>query len=373
MRRVGVIKFIVYQLIVVFFYPLLSSCTILPRSGPTKFDVYKSSYGQIPIIPVNLTVSRIVNLNSLSTWLPLEQTKLINYETLDIGDKLDIAIWENATEGLYTGEQKGAANLGPTVISETGNIYIPYVGKVKAAGNTLEQLQQKLTLILKNKVINPQVIIKKIEGISKQVAIQGVVTKPGTFEIMPRRHDLISVLAEAGGSTLAPELTEVMLERNGEKYKTTLIDIYQSPHKNINLYPRDNIILSEINRSFTVLGATGIQKLIKFPKSELSLVEAIALAEGLSDEVANPSGVFLLRYEKAEIINLLPSSLGIRLLKIDSQVIYELNMRQVQSVFAAQHFKIRDGDLIITTDAPYTNIRKILSSLSPAVGVGRSF
>ncbi|WP_419421338.1 hypothetical protein ACNVED_14850 (plasmid) [Legionella sp. D16C41] len=48
-------------------------------------------------------------------------------------------------------------------------------------------------------------------------------------------------------------------------------------------------------------------------------------------------------------------------------------MRQMNAVFAAQQFKIRDGDLIITTDAPYTNIRKIFSSLSPAIGLGRSF
>lgn len=373
MQRTGVTRFIAYQILLIVFYPLLLSCTVLPRSGPTKNDVYKSSYGQIPIIPITLNVSKITNINTLHPWIYPNKTEFINYETLDIGDKVDINIWENSSEGLYTGDKKGAANLGPSVISGTGDIYIPYVGKVKAAGNTIDQLQQKMTLILKNKVINPQVIVKKIEGLSKQISIQGVVSKPGTFEIMPGRHNLISLLAEAGGSTILPELTEVMLERKGRKFKTTLVDIFQLPHKNIDLHPGDNIILSEINRSFTVLGATGIQKLIKFPKKELSLIEAIALADGLSDEIANPSHVFLLRYEKNKILNLLAPADRRRLLKGSSQVIYELNMKQMQSVFSAQQFKMRDGDLIISTDAPYTNVRKILSSLSPAIGLGRTF
>ncbi|WP_419421339.1 polysaccharide biosynthesis/export family protein (plasmid) [Legionella sp. D16C41] len=309
MRRVGV-RFIICQLILVVLYLQLLSCTTLPRSGPTKYDVYKSSYGHIPIIPVTVDVATITNISSIYTWIAASEADLINYETLDVGDKLEINIWENASEGLYTGDQKGAASLGPHIISGTGHIYIPYVGKVKAAGNTVEQLQRKLTLILKNKVINPQVIIKKLEGLSKQVSIQGTVAKPGTLEIRPERYDLVSVLAEAGGSTLSPELTEVMLERKGKKFKTTLIDIYQAPDKNVTLYPRDNIILSEINRSFTVLGATGVQKLIKFSKSELSLIEAIALAEGLSDDMANPAGVYLLRHEKAEILHALTPMIG---------------------------------------------------------------
>ncbi|STX28040.1 Capsule polysaccharide export protein bexD precursor [Legionella beliardensis] len=371
MRRIDV-RLIVQQTLLLIVYFLLLSCTILPRSGPTTYDIYRSSYGQTPIIPITQNVANLTNINTLTTWPYSNKTDLSTYETLDIGDKLDITIWENASEGLYTGDQKGAANLGQAVVSGTGTIYMPYVGTVHAAGNTIEQLQQKIAKILKNKAINPQVIVKKAEGLSKRITIQGIVAKPGTFEITPGRHDFISVLAEAGGSTVIPELTEVWLERHGKKMKTTLINIFQSPHKNIDLRPGDNLVLSEINRSFTVLGATGTQKLIKFPKSELSLIEAIGLSSGLSDDLANPAGVFLLRREKATILNLLSPSRR-RIFAGPSQVIYKLNMKQTHAVFAAQQFKIRDGDLIITTDAPYTNIRKILSSLSPAIGLGRTF
>lgn len=370
MQRTGVTWNIAFRVFLFLLFLLLSGCAILPRSGPSKSDVYQSSYRHIPIIPITAKTSKISNLNNFYPWIYSRNSTKINYETLDIDDKLDINIWENASEKLYTGSQQGPSNLGPLIISGTGNIYIPYVGKVKASGNTIDQLQQKLTLMLKNKVINPQVIVKKVEG-SKKISIQGVVAKPGTFELTPGHHDLMSLLAEAGGSTMPSELTEVALERKGKKFKIVLSDIFQSQHKNIDLYPKDNIVLSEISRSFISLGATGSQKLIKFPKSELSLIEAIALAEGLNDEMANPSHVFLLRYEKNQILNtLIPSS---KLANNGySPVIYELNMRQMPAVFSAQQLKIRDSDLVITTDAPYTNVRKMFSGLSPAIGLGRT-
>jgi polysaccharide biosynthesis/export protein len=350
---------------------LLTGCTVLPRSGPTKADVYQTSFNRIPIIPITASTSKLTYLNTPYPWNFSNKSHAINYETLDVDDKIDLNIWENASEKLYTGSQQGPSDLGTLAISGSGDIYIPYLGKVKAAGNTIEQLQYKLTSLLKNKVIHPQVIVRKVERLSKQISIQGVVAKPGTYAITVGRHDLLSLLAEAGGSTVPPDLTEVKLERKGNKFKTTLKEIYQSANKNINLYPRDNVILNEINHSFISLGATGTQKLIKFPKSKLSLMEAIALVEGLNDDMANPSHVFLLRNEKIKIINRFrPASKTD--LKGRAPVIYELDMRQMQAVFAAKQFKVRDADLIITVDAPYTNVRKILSSLSPAIGLGRT-
>ncbi|MBA2649815.1 MAG: polysaccharide biosynthesis/export family protein [Legionella sp.] len=349
--------------------PWLISCTILPRSGPSKHDVYSSSYGKISIIPISLKVADITNRQTNCPWLI---SKRMDYDSLGIGDKLEFNIWENASEGLYTGNKKGVAHLGPILISGAGTISLPYVGKVKAEGFTIDQLQQHLRLILKNKIMNPQVVVNKIEAISKQITIQGAVSKPGTFEIMPGRYDLLSLLAEAGGSTCPAELTQIMLERQGRQFHTTLLNIFQKPHFNIALHPKDNLVISEINRSFTALGATGIQHLIKFPKDELSLIEAMGLARGLSDELANPSSVFLLRTEENRLISDLTGQDCSEVCEGRSPVIYELKLRQMPSIYAAQQFKIRDGDLILATNAPYTNVKKILSSLSPAVALGRT-
>ena len=363
------IRLLALQLFVILL--LMSGCTVLPRSGPSKSDVYQSSYHRIPIIPISPILLKKIKLTNLMPWIHSLELSGNQYETLDIDDKIEIHIWENASEKLYSSNKQGMSNLGPLIISGAGNIYVPYIGKVKASGNTVEQLQTKLKSSLTNKVINPQVFVKKVEGFSKRISIQGIVNKPGIFELTPGRHDLISLLAEAGGSKIPPELTEVLLEREGKKYSTTLSSLFHSANKNIALRPKDNIVLNEISRTFTTLGATGNQKLIKFPKSELSLIEALGLAEGLNDEMANPSHVFLLRYEKNYILDQLIPTAKART-EGNSPIIYKLNMRHMESVFSAQQFNIRDGDIIITTDAPYTNVRKVLSSLSPAVALGRT-
>lgn len=359
-------------MLLIFCLPLLQSCTVIPRSGPTQHDVYKSRL-YIPIVPLTLNIAKITQKHTKKIWIAPDKFAHNNYESLGVGDKLDINIWENATEGLFTGNQKGPASLGPVIISEKGTIYIPYVGQVTALGLTPQQLQEKLTSILENKVINPQIAIKKIEAVSKQISIQGVVPKSGMYEISPGRYKLVQFVAEAGGSTIAPELTEVMLERKGQQFKTSLAHLFNSSPMNISLKPGDNVILTEVRRSFVALGSTGIQNLIKFPKSELSLIEAISLAQGLNDEKANPSSVFVLRYEANSILEIMTPSTRKRTLNAYSPVIYSLNMKHMGALFSAQQFQIRDGDLILTTNAPYTNVRKLLSSLSPAIGLGANF
>lgn len=358
LRRLGILLTLITSLM---------ACSILPRSGPTTTDVYLSSFYQLPIIPIDLDLATRTKVPCAS-WPSSPLKKAICYDVLGMGDKIEISIWENATEGLYTGEKKGVAHLEPAIINASGKIFIPYVGNIQVAGLSPDALQKKLTHILKNKMMDPQVEINSVERLSKQITIQGAVAKPGIFELKPGRHDLISLLGEAGGSTLPPELTEIRLERQGRQYQTTLLELFQRPMLNLNLYPGDHLMASEMNHSFSALGATGVQKLIKFPKSELSLIEALALANGLSDDLANPSHVFLLRFEHNEILHPDPE----RPSEGCSQVIYAMNMRNMQSVFAGQQFQIRDGDLIIATNAPYTNVRKILSSLSPAIALGRT-
>ena len=351
------------------FMLFLAGCTILPRSGPTTQDVYKST-NEIPIVPINLGIVSITNLVTPYTWIKSSPLSDSHYDILGVGDTIKISVWEHADEGLYSGDKKGVSHLDSSLIDASGALFVPYVGRVRAAGLSTYALQKKLRHVLKNKMLNPQVVVSKVEILSQQITIQGIVAKPGTYVLKPGNHDLISLLGESGGATLSPELTEIMLTRRGKYYQTTLLDLFKKQKYNISLHPHDHIMVSEINRSFSVLGATGRQQLIKFPKNELRLIEALALAQGLDDDLANPSHVFLLRTEARDIISrFAPNN---RLQNGHSQIIYELNMRKLACVFAAQQFKVRDKDVILATNAPYTNVRKILSSLSPAIALGRT-
>lgn len=357
---------------------LVTACALLacalPRSGPTAREIRQNSeLNGIPIIPVLLYTEQFSKVNA-QTFLSENHnlSKNLNINELGVGDKIEITIWESAAEGLYTGSQRGAANLGVSTIDRAGNVFIPYIGNIKVAGYSAEQFRQNLMIALQNKVIDPQVTVKLIERPSKHVSIQGVVSKSGLFELSNGQNTLVSLIAEAGGTQVSPDLVEVIIERQGLQIKKSLAGIYHNPSENIELSPGDSIFLTEIKRTFSVLGASGTQSLVKFPKPELTLIEAIALSGGLQDEQANPTGVFILRTESPEVFAKLTDTTKTERTAKDYPVIYELNMKNPAAITAARQFNIRDGDTLIVSNAPYTEIRKVLSGFTTVLSVARA-
>lgn len=85
------------------------------------------------------------------------------------------------------------------VVSETGDLNVPFVGKIAAGGLTLSQLEKKiLTPLESDFFVNPQVHLQVVEYHSLEFFISGAVKNPGKFELdfTPTIMDLI---ANAGG------------------------------------------------------------------------------------------------------------------------------------------------------------------------------
>jgi polysaccharide biosynthesis/export protein len=85
------------------------------------------------------------------------------------------------------------------VVGENGNINVPFIGKIKAAGLTMEELEKAIIKPLERDFfVNPQVHLQIKEYHSLQFFISGAVKNPGMFELeyTPTIMDLI---ANAGG------------------------------------------------------------------------------------------------------------------------------------------------------------------------------
>ena len=115
------------------------------------------------------------------------------------------------------------------------------------------------------------------------------------------------------------------------------------------------------SRSFTALGATGSQNRVPFETQTLSAIEALASVGGLNTNWADPTGVFVLRNEPAEIAN---QVLGRNDLQGDQRMIYVLDLTQPTGMFEARDFLVRDGDTVLVTEAPYTQWTKALAALN---------
>ncbi|MGH9428357.1 MAG: polysaccharide biosynthesis/export family protein, partial [Terriglobia bacterium] len=90
----------------------------------------------------------------------------------------------------------------PVWIDTGGFINLPLVGRMKAAGLTVQELEAELNAQLKPFVKAPHVVVAISEFRSQPVSILGLVTTPGVLQVQGRKT-LLEVLSLAGG--LRPE------------------------------------------------------------------------------------------------------------------------------------------------------------------------
>lgn len=96
----------------------------------------------------------------------------------------------------------------PIRIDPSGDIDLPTVGRVHAAGLTVTQLKAKLVETFSAEVRRPQVSVEIVEYGSQPVSVMGAVNKPGIIQLQGRKT-LTEVLSLAGGltQTAGPHIT----------------------------------------------------------------------------------------------------------------------------------------------------------------------
>src|SRR5438309_6541575 len=73
------------------------------------------------------------------------------------------------------------------LIGTNGNITLPMIGRVKAGGLTVEQLETTLNTQLKEFIQDPEVSVTVAEIRSQPVSVFGAVTTPGVVQLRGRK------------------------------------------------------------------------------------------------------------------------------------------------------------------------------------------
>ena len=353
-------KIVAFTLVAV----LVASCG-LPKSGPGKRQIYAGSVqkqGDAFIVAVN---SRVTQATSVQPVLGFSDAFInagvVGSDIIRPGDTLGLAIWENVDDGLLAAAGANATDLNEVQVDGAGFIFVPYAGRIKASGNTPEALRRVITGKLDTQTPDPQVIVRRVAGDGATVSLVGGVGQQGLFAIERPTRTLSSMIARAGGISIAPEVAQITVIRGKHRSKIWFEDLYSNPKFDIALRPNDRILVEEDSRAFTVLGATGAQNRIEFVTQTLSAIEAIAQVGGLNSNLADPTGVFVFRNEPAEIAN---SVLGRSDLQGAQRVAYVLDLTQPTGMFEARDFVVRDGDTVYVTEAPFVTWNKTISALT---------
>ena len=342
----------------------------LPRSGPNKAEIYKGSVlkeGDAFIVTVNARVTRATAVTpALGFSSAFQNAGVVGSDVISPGDVLGLTIFENVKDDPLLGNTgQRVSALTEIQVDGQGYIFVPYAGKIKAAGQSPDSLRQLITRKLDTQTPDPQVQVQRVAGDGSTVIVSGSAGAQGVYPIERPTRTLSSMLARAGGVTIPPEVALIRVTRGATSGKVWLLDLYANPALDIALRPGDQITVEQDTRKFVALGATGAQSLVPFETQTLSAIEAIATVGGLNTSSADPTGVFVFRNEPAAIAN---AVLGRNDLIGDQRMVYVLDLTQPTGMFEARDFLIRDGDTVYVTEAPFVQWSKTLSAITGTTG-----
>lgn len=154
---------------------------------------------------------------------------------LSPGDALEITVWKE--EGL----QQQQYLIGPD-----GNIIYPLIGTLTAAGRTINDLKELLTIKLADYIADPSVSVKLLNNQGNAIFVIGKVNKPGQV-FAGRRIDVLQALSLAGGLTVFASESKINIQRRvGNEIKVFPFDYSdviegEDLEQNILLEPGDTI------------------------------------------------------------------------------------------------------------------------------------
>jgi polysaccharide biosynthesis/export protein len=366
---------------------LLPACSLLPGTGPSSDAVNGNataglqSTAALPYALVDVTADTIGFLS---------QPNLITFqgEFLDkrpkptqvvgIGDVLNISIFEAAPGGLFTPGQAAGARPGNFVdlpaqaVDQKGSIYVPYAGEIPAAARTIPDIQQAIVARLRNRAIEPQVVVSLNQQHSSVVSVLGDVNTPGVLALNSVGERLLALLARAGGPKFEAIESYVTLQRDGKRVRVLLSRVVHDPRENIFIRPNDVIFLTHEAPTFTALGALnqnvfGFNSEITFDVETLTLVQAMGKAGGLNDQQSDPREIYVYRYEDRPFLE----KLGIdtkRFLFDRIPTIYHVNVRDPSGMLLAAAFQIRSKDVMYVANAKVVDYYKLLTLINNTAG-----
>jgi polysaccharide export outer membrane protein len=354
---------------------VLSGCAALPGDGPAAINITSQDveanaqagdYTVVTVDPANIELIR--KYRPLAFAYQFRGVGSGGSSTLlGVGDTLTVSIWEASPDGLFSGGETGSSQI-PSVVDESGYIFIPYAGRVRAAGLSIEGLRQSVQQKLVGKAVEPQVLITLRDKLSSTAVVVGDVAKPGVYPLPLRNTRLLDLVAQAGGAREATYETVVTLKRGNRAGTTRLEDLIDYPENNVLVAPNDNILLSHRPRTFSAFGAVKANQLVPFKTKTVTMAEALATVGGLRDERADANGVFLFRFEDAALVRSLKPELAGKVVGEDEvPLVYKLSLRDPKGFFLSQHFEMRDKDILYVSNHPTAELGKFLQIIAPLI------
>ena len=351
----------------------LGACAQLPGVGPSAEDIggtqARPGTGDVQVVDVNDRVARQL-LSQRRHDLFSESLGQARGPVTEIGsgDTLEVNIWEAPPATLFGGgpvdprspSTARATTFPEQTVDRDGFISVPFAGRIRAAGQSQQEVQAEIARRLMGKANQPEVLVRVMRNASSVVTVVGDVSASVRMPLTASGERLLDALAAAGGVRQPVNKMTLQVTRGNAFHSLPLDVVIRDPRQNVPLRAGDVVTALFQPLSFTALGATGKNEEIAFEGQGITLAQALARAGGLQDSRSNPQGVFLFRFERRDAltwprqpVTSTPEGLV--------PVVYRIDLRDPNSFFVMQSFPISNKDVLYVSNAPAAELQKFLN------------
>ena len=355
---------------------LVSGCARfqLPTIGPSREEIDK-----VAAQPGSAAVQVVDLDDGIARRLLAQRQQRLFSETLGLavqvqpqigaGDSLEINIWEAPPATLFGGgtptdprlpSTARATTLPEQTVDREGFITVPFVGRVRAGGQSAQAVEAEVARRLQGKANQAEVVVRLLRNASSMVTVVGEVNQSVRMPLTASGERLLDALAAAGGVRQSVTKTTLQVTRGSEFHALPLDLVIRDPRQNVPLRPGDVVTALFQPLAFTALGATGKNEEIAFETQGINLAQALARAGGLVDSRSSPQGVFVFRFEPERALDW-PRQPVVTTPDGLVPVVYRLDLKNPQSFFVMQGFAMNHKDIVYVSNAPAAELQKFLN------------
>jgi len=336
----------------------LSGCAV--TSGLQTYDLpeqghYRTDQGAdvsvVQLTQANLPSLRLSENTTSSDLTSLFQSRHASYR-LSAGDVLSIQLWAypEITPPLQDGNNiKG---IGYPIDSD-GNLYLPLVGKIHAAGNTVSELNKNLRAQFAHYLKTPDVVVRVLSYEGKRYFVNGQVMKSGQYTLNDQPISIYTALGMAGGvNTETGDNTSIQLIRNGKTFDLNAVSLEKQGYSlhNLLIQPNDTIYVNtKQNQKLYVMGESSKSQALPLRDQGMTLSDVLGESEGINPYSASAARIYVMRTD----------------LQQHTSTIYHLNLSSIGNLALANQFQMQKNDIVYIDATGLTRWQRIMNQIVP--------
>lgn len=267
------------------------------------------------------------------------------------GDVLSIIVFDHPDLTAPAGPQRSAEESGFQVGSNGAFTY-PYIGEVKAAGRSVDDVRAEIAQRLAQYIPDPQVDVRVAAYNSQFVTVSGEVRTPLRAPVTSVPLTLVEAINAAGGTTEVADLRRVTVQRQGRPYRVDLKGFFEGGLAQNNPILRHGDVVHVPRRRAEeayLLGEIAKPDVIDLSVEPITLTQAIARRGGLLRPRADARGVLVFRWVNGRTR------------------VFQLDTSSPVGLLLGTQFVLEPGDVVYVLRSPIQKWNDTIARILPTV------